>query len=409
MTSAIFLLLFFMTIVFYMLDTAFKSFSKIALAGFLDDLEDEKIKEFDFLEKYDLLSGSFTAFSYFLQMCLFVGVLILFQIDPVVQADSVMKLGLVLVIFLVFFNVILSFITSFHRESILKKLIYLYYFPWLFFTPARIIYSFFNRNRKIEKDNDPDNLSEKELETFFEESTKDGVLEKEDKEMIESVIEFRDTLVKEIMTPRVDLNYIDRDVDLMELIDTINQSKKSRYPIISGRIDNIEGILLTKDLFDFWNKKDFDIRKLTRKPFFVPETMRIFKLLQELQISRQKFAIVVDEFGGISGVVTMEDILEEIVGEIQDEYDDDIENIVKEKDFFMVKGDTDISEISDELNIQIDEDEDYQTVGGLISFKLGKIPKKNDRIEIDDHIFEVIEMEKNRIKKVKIQDKKRNQ
>jgi CBS domain containing-hemolysin-like protein len=134
----------------------------------------------------------------------------------------------------------------------------------------------------------------------------------------------------------------------------------------------------------------------------VPETMRIFELLKELQRSKQKFAIVVDEFGGITGVVTMEDIIEEIVGEIHDEYDTDTEQIVEEKDYLVVKGDTDISELSDRLEVKLEEDEDYQTVAGLMSYKLGRIPGKKDTITIENYIFEVIDMEKNRVKKVKI-------
>jgi putative hemolysin len=242
------------------------------------------------------------------------------------------------------------------------------------------------------------------LEVFLEEGTKEGVLEKEDKEMIESILEFGDTLSKEIMTPRVDMIYVDMDTTLDQLVKKINEAKKSRYPVISDRVDNIEGIILAKDVFDYWNhnQKDFSIKKIIRKVLFVPETMRILELLKEMQHSKQKFAVLADEFGGISGVVTMEDIIEEIVGEIHDEYDEDTDYIVEEKDHFAVKGDTDIYELNDTLKTKIQEDEDYQTVGGLISYVLGKIPKKGDQIIIEDFVFEVMEMEKNRVKKVTI-------
>ena len=176
------------------------------------------------------------------------------------------------------------------------------------------------------------------------------------------------------------------------------------YPLI----DNIEGIILSKDVFNYWDKNNFQINNILRQPFFVPETMRIFELLKELQKEKQKFAIVVDEFGGISGVVTMEDIIEEIVGEIQDEYDDDSPQIIQKKDHFIVKGNADISEVCDLLHLEIEE-EDFQTVAGLISYKLGKIPKRQDFVTIDKYRFEVLEIEKNRIKKVKIySDQKKN-
>ena len=121
-----------------------------------------------------------------------------------------------------------------------------------------------------------------------------------------------------------------------------------------------------------------------------------------MQRSKQKFAIVIDEFSGVSGVVTMEDIIEEIVGDIKDEYDEDSEPIVRENGIFVVKGDTDIFELGKTLNFEIDENEDYQTVAGLISFKLGKIAKPADKISVGGYVFEVLEVEKNRIRKVKI-------
>jgi CBS domain containing-hemolysin-like protein len=228
------------------------------------------------------------------------------------------------------------------------------------------------------------------------------LIESEDKEMLTSILEFGDTLVKEIMTPRVDMIYIPIDIGLNELVQMINDKKKSRYPVISGRVDNIEGIILSKDVFNYLDKPDFDIKSIIRKAFFIPETMRILELLKTLQKSRLKFAIVVDEFGGVSGLVTMEDIIEEIVGEIQDEYDEDVEQIRKEKDYFIVNGDTDIFELGETLKIKIDEDEDYQTVGGFISYKLGRIPNQLDKINLHNYQLQVIEMEKNRIIKVKI-------
>lgn len=392
-----------LTILSYIFEISFKSFSKISLAGFLNDLNNDKTNKFDFVQKYEMFLNSIRAFSFFLQLILFIySFFVLENLIP----NPINRIILLILTFLFLFNFLLYITAYFNKESILKKLILLYQIPWLFFYPANIIFSSLIKKNPENRENDQDDISEKELEIFFEESTKEGVLEKEDKEMIESVIDFSDTLVKEIMTPRVDMIYVNINTNLNELVKTINRNKKSRYPVISDRIDNIEGIILSKDVFNYLHKKDFNINKILRPAFFIPETMRIFELLKELQKSKQKFAIVVDEFGGISGVVTMEDIIEEIVGEIKDEYDEDIEQIVKEKDYFIVKGDTDIDALQDKLNIKIDEDEDYQTVAGLISFKLGKIPDKFDKVIIKNFTFEVINIEKNRIKKIKIYNEK---
>jgi len=399
MKFLIFSIIFIFTVVYYLLEVSFKSFSRISLAGFLEDFDNHRIKRFDFVARYDLVLNAFGAFSFFLQLTLFFYSFFLLEN---LLFDPKYRILILIVSFLFIFNFLLYTISYFNKEVIIKKLIFLYPLPWIFFYPANIIFSFFGKKNPEKKENDQDDLSEKELEVFIEESTKEGVIEKEDTEMITSIIEFGDTLVKEIMTPRVNMVYIPIDISLNNLVKLINAKKKSRYPVISNRVDNIEGIILSKDVFSYLNKKDFHIKKILRKAFFIPETMRILELLKELQKSKQKFAIVVDEFGGISGVVTMEDIIEEIVGEIQDEYDEDVTQIIKEKDYFIVNGDTDIVELAETLKIKIDDDEDYQTVGGLISFKLGKIPSKFDKIAVKNHTLQVIEMEKNRIKKVKI-------
>lgn len=401
MNYLIFSLLFIITLLFYMLEVAFKSFSRISLAGFMEDFENEKVKGYDYVENHEVVLHALRVFSFILQLALFIYSYIL--LEPPIP-NKLHRIGLLILLFLIIFNFSLYTLSFSKREAILRRLIYLTPAARVFSYPVNIIFSFFARKKPEEKESDQDNLSEKELEVFFEEGTKEGVLEKEDKEMIESILEFGDTLAKEIMTPRVDMIYVDMETTLDQLVKKINEAKKSRYPVISDRIDNIEGIILAKDVFDYWNhnQKDFSIKKIIRKVLFVPETMRILELLKEMQHGKQKFAVVADEFGGISGVVTMEDIIEEIVGEIHDEYDEDTEYIVEEKDHFIVKGDTDIDELNDTLNIKIQEDEDYQTVGGLISYVLGKIPGKGDQITVEGFIFEVMEMEKNRVKKVMI-------
>jgi CBS domain containing-hemolysin-like protein len=397
----LFSLLILLNLIFYMLEIGFKSFSRISLAGFLDDYKNERIKRFDFIGHYDMVRHALGGFSFFWQLSLFVYSFILFE--PLL-ANPIYRFIVLIVVFLFIFNFFLYTVSYSNREGVLKRLIILTPIAWTFFFPAKILFSIFLKRRPEDKENDQDDPSEKELEVFFEEGAKEGVLESEDKEMIESVLEFGDTLVKEIMTPRVDMAYIDMEAGLDELITLINEKKKSRYPVISGRIDNIEGIILSKDVFDYWKNKEknFSIKKILRKAFFIPETMRIMELLKELQKSKQKFAIVADEFGGISGVATMEDIIEEIVGEIHDEYDEDTEPIIRENDYFIVKGDTDIHDLIDTLKIKIDEDEDYQTAAGLMSFLLGKIPGPGDQAEVDGHTFEVTDVEKNRVKKVRI-------
>jgi CBS domain containing-hemolysin-like protein len=401
-------LLFIAATLFYMLEVAFQSFSRVALAGFIDDIESERVKNFGFVEKYEIVFHNLRGFSFLLQFTLLIySYLCLALTIP----DPLYRVILLAAGYLVYFNFLLYTFSFLKNEAVLARLIHLVPLAWVLLYPLNMVFSFFAGKKTDEKDNPADDPSKTELEVFIEEGAKEGVLESEDKEMIHSILEFGDTLVKEIITPRVDMHYIEMETGLEELVEKINHAKKSRYPVISGRIDNIDGIILAKDVFDYWTdpeqREKFSIKKILRKAFFVPETMRILELLKELQKSKQKFAIVVDEFGGISGVVTMEDIIEEIVGEIHDEYDEDTEPIVKVKDHFIVKGDTDIYDLGDTLGVPIDEDEDYQTVAGLMSFVLGKIPAIGDTVELDGYVLEVTEIEKNRVKKVRILQKKK--
>jgi len=404
MTILLYAILFVITFIFYMLEISFRSFSKVSLAGFIDERRKKKNFNAELVNNYEMILNSLQSFSFFLQLSLFIfSYFLLIRIFD----NEILLITILIFLFIFIFDFLMYMIAFFNKDFILEKFIPLYKIPKLFFSPANFVFSIFLRRRALPSEPESDDLSEKELEVFIEEGRKEGVIEKEDTEMIESVLEFGDTLVKGIMTPRVDMIYIDKDSKTEELLSIFKKYKKSRYPVISGRVDNVVGIILSKDIFNYWNKKDFEISKLLRDPFFIPETMRILELLKELQRSKQKFAVVVDEFGGVSGVVTMEDIIEEIVGEIQDEYDEDVEQIVKERDFFLVKGDTDIYELEDVIGIEIEEDEDFQTVSGLVSFKLGKIPRKNEKIVIYGHVFQVTEIEKNRILKVKIFNEKK--
>ena len=399
MNPLLFSLLFVGTVLFHVLQSGFRSFSRIALVGYLEDIGHQTDEGLDLVANYHAISHSLASFALGLQMGLFAAGLTLTR--SLLSSPILQVLGLILLLIL-FFQIFLSAFTHYHRERILKHLLFLIPLPWVLFYLPNQIYGYFLRPRN-ERDNEAeDDPSDKELEVFFEESTREGVLETQHKEMITSVIEFGDTLVKEIMTPRVDMVYVELTTDLDGLILVFNESKKSRIPVVSDRIDHIEGVVLSKDAFHWLGKPGFDISRLMRPPFFVPETMRVPELLREMQKSKQKFAVVVDEFGGVSGVVTMEDIIEEIVGDIRDEYDDDTQMIVPDEDGFSIRGETDVLDMAEALGIKIDEEENFQTVGGLISFKLGKIPDPQDRIELQGFVLEVLEVDKNRILKVKV-------
>jgi putative hemolysin len=400
MKLAVLIALYAVTILFYLLESSFESFSRISLAKFLKGLQPGRKPRFAFVEKFDLVIHSLETVVFLLQIILLIWT---FQVLQNVVPSATSRILLIGLLYLVFFNLIFYIAAYLNREKVLRSLLFLFPVAWIIFFPLNFIFTIFLKESPADpKENQNEDLSDEQLEVFLEEGAKEGVIEKEDQEMIESVLEFGDTLVKEIMTPRVDMIHIHIDAALAEIISTIKNKKKSRLPVVGERIDHVEGIILAKDVFNYWGRDDFNIKEILRPPFFVPETMRILELLKEMQKTKQKFAIVIDEFGGVSGVISMEDVIEEIVGDIKDEYDDDLEPIVRDRDGLIVKGDFAIYELNEALQIEIDDTEDYQTVAGLISCKLGKVPGPHDQVTVEGYVLEVLEVDKNRIKSVRI-------
>jgi putative hemolysin len=394
------IILYMVTILFYLLESSFESFSRISLARFLKGLPPGRKPDFAFVEKFDLVIHSLETVVFFLQIILLICTFQLLENSIHSATSRILLIGL---LYLVFFNLVFYIAAYLNREKLLRSLLFLFPVAWIIFYPLNFIFAFFLRESPADaRENQAEDPSDEQLEVFLEEGAKEGVIEKEDQEMIESVLEFGDTLVKEIMTPRVDMIHIHIDATLDAIIAVIKKEKKSRFPVVGERIDHVEGIILAKDVFNYWGRDDFNIKEILRPPFFIPETMRILELLKEMQKTKQKFAIVIDEFGGVSGLISMEDVIEEIVGEIKDEYDDDPESIVRDRDGFIVKGDTAIYELNELLQIEIDDNEDYLTVAGLISCKLGKIPGPHDHVTVEGYVLEVLEVEKNRIKRVRI-------
>ena len=400
MNIVVLIALYIVTILFYLLESSFESFSRISLAKFLNGLPPKRKPRFAFVEKFDLVIHSLETVVFFLQIILLICT---FQILEKAIFSPTSRILLIGLLYLVFFNLVFYIAAYLNREKMLRNLLFLFPIAWIIFYPLNFIFTIFLKENPADpRENQDEDISDEQLEVFLEEGAKEGVIEKEDQEMIESVLEFGDTLVKEIMTPRVDMIHIHIDATLNEIIAVIKDRKKSRLPVVGEKIDHVEGIILAKDVFNYWGRNDFNIKEILRPPFFIPETMRILELLKEMQKTKQKFAIVIDEFGGVSGVISMEDVIEEIVGDIKDEYDDDLEPIVRDRDGFIVKGDIAIYELNEALQIEIDDNEDYQTVAGLISCKLGKIPGPHDHVTVKGYVLEVQEVEKNRIKSVRI-------
>ncbi|MEW6379002.1 MAG: hemolysin family protein [bacterium] len=250
--------------------------------------------------------------------------------------------------------------------------------------------------------------SEEELRQLIDDGEKRGVIEEEEHEMFRSILKFGDTIAREVMVPRIEMLCIRQDATFDQVIDFINEDGHSRIPVYKDTIDNIVGVLYAKDLLRLLHslgRERFIAADIMRPPFFIPETKKISELLREFQHKKVHLAIVVDEYGGTAGLVTIEDLLEELVGEIEDEYDIEEEQmlVVDEQDRQAVSADgrLGIDELEEYFQIPLKED-DYETVGGLIFALLERIPRQGEQITYKGLQFTVEKVDERRIHRVKI-------
>ena len=233
------------------------------------------------------------------------------------------------------------------------------------------------------------------------EDAEGAISEEEGRELLQSIVDFTETVVREVMTPRPDIIAIRVDASLQDLRTMFREEQYSRIPVYRDSLDNIVGIVFVKDLVALPHGAEPPMTTLMRTANFVPESKRVSELLKEMQRRQTQMAIVVDEYGGTAGLVTVEDLLEEIVGEIRDEYDVESETVTDEGNgSFVFSGKVSVDEARERLNVEI-EREGFETVGGYLLSHLGRMPYVGETIEMDDLAFEVIEVERRRITKVR--------
>ena len=248
-------------------------------------------------------------------------------------------------------------------------------------------------------------VTEEEIKMMIDQGEEKGTIEKGERQLLNNVFEFNDIIVSEVMTPRTAIYAIDINDNVKDLLDEMDEFKYSRIPVYEESIDDIKGILFIKDIIKpLKNKEPIDIKKIMREPYFVPESKDIDELFKEMQQNKVQMAIAIDEYGGTAGLITMEDIIEELVGNILDEYDEEDPDIKKIDDnTFILSGTLTSYEIKKLFNVEIPEG-DYETLSGYLLDRLGRIPDENEHpvIEDDNLTYKVEEMEDKRIKYVKV-------
>jgi putative hemolysin len=272
--------------------------------------------------------------------------------------------------------------------------------PFQFFSKAESpIETTIIPNQTVSEEEKEDNAEDKQA--LIEMGEAEGILEEKDRELLETMFEFSETKAGEIMTPRTEIVSLPNDATVRQARDTIIAEKFSRLPVYRDSIDNIEGVIYVRDLLNAWSeaKENQTIETLLRPAFFVPETKSAAELLKNMQLDRVQIAIVVDEYGGVAGLITVEDILEEIVGEIEDE--DEQEEIIEiiegaDKSYYDVLGSTEIGKIERLFNFEI-EDDDFTTIAGLVTSEAGYVPQTGEKLEIRGLDVEILQGDEKRL------------
>ena len=323
------------------------------------------------------------------------------------------KLGLLFIVLVVIFGQYFPHKVALqHAEGIANRTEKIANGISTFFSPITavlmLITNVFLRIFRQETQVEEETFSEEEVMSMIQVGKESGVLKEEGTKMINSIFAFDDKLAYEIMTPRTDVFSIDIEDPVEEYIEELMKLRHSRIPVCKGDSDNIIGILHIKDYLIKARETKFenvDIESILRKAYFVPDTKNIDSLFIELQKTKQQIAILIDEYGGFSGIVTVEDIIEQVMGNIDDEYDEEDEIIDKVDDnLYLVDGDVSIDDLDEELGIEL-ESENSETIGGFIIDILGEIPSENDIgrvVEFEDYKFKIMSIEERRIKRVKI-------
>ena len=263
---------------------------------------------------------------------------------------------------------------------------------------------------RVNPNADAQQLTEEELRTIVDVGKESGVIESEEHEMINNLFDFGDAQAKEVMIPRIDMTFANVNNSYDELLQIFRQDKYTRLPVYEETTDNVIGILNVKDLLLYEDREHFSVRSIMREPYFTYEHKKIAELLIDLRKSSISLAIVLDEYGATAGLITLEDLLEEIVGEIRDEYDADEEDPIVQINAreYIVLGSTNLEDLSEKLDLNFSS-EDYDTIGGYLIGLLDHLPEKNEIIITDDDILlRVDQMDKNRIEKIYIKKPEAN-
>jgi len=311
-------------------------------------------------------------------------------------------------VILIFRHLIPRILTIRSPELVLIRLFPIFKAAHFMLSPlSRLLMSMLSYFRRLEDEIEPakeEETSEEEIQAFIDAGQEEGILERDEGEMIQSIVHFGDKVAREVMTPRTQIVAIDINSPVEKLLQLVVNTQHARIPVYRDDLDNIEGIVHERDLLRVWQRGDKleNFRSLIKPAYFVPETKPVDDLLQEMKQKGDQMVLVVDEYGGVSGLITMEDLVEEIVGDIHDE-SDDTEKIVEEsKGVFVVPGSLELGALEEKLGVPLVAETDCTTVAGAVVELFGRVPVPGEKIEHGGVEIEVLEADRRRVRKLRL-------
>ena len=393
-------------------ETAFSTFNRIRVKNMAEKGNKKAALALRLSDNYDSLISAILIGNNIVNILASAMATLLFA-KLIVNQDlaATVSTGVLTVVLLIFGEISPKTIAKYNPESFVLFSAPIINFVRVILFPFIIIFNGWQKLlAKLFKKNEDQGMTEEELISIIEEAEEEGDIDKEESDLIKSAIEFGDLEVGDIFTPRIDITSLPVGADKETVAKTFSESGYSRLPVYDGDIDNVVGILYYKDFYTVAYKTNVALEEIIKPVIYVAKTQPVNELMKELQEKQLHMAVVTDEFGSTAGIVTLEDILEEIVGEIWDEHDEIIEEIkeVGENEY-VVSGKANTEKLFDELDIDLDDEIDAVTVGGWAMEVLGKIPEVGDTFEEHGVAVEVLEMDGRRVESVHVLDKREDE
>ncbi len=389
-------------------ESAFSSLNKLRIKTLADEGDERASKVFDLLQKPTKMFISVLIANIIIVVTA-TTLTIFFAYNTLGSPYVILALAVLTILFLIFGEILPKYIAITYSETIAMAYVDIISTFTMIMTPITFVFSGISRGImklfKFNPVNETYTITEDELLTLVDASHEEGVIENEERKMIANVVDFGDSVVKDVMVPRTDIIFGSDTMCYEELAEVFSQYKYTRIPIYSGSRDNVVGILNLKDLFfDVQDPNDFSIEEIMREPYYTYEYKRTFELFSEMKENSIAIAVVLDEYGETAGIVSLEDLIEEIVGEIRDEYDGDEEDdiqLISESEF-LIDGNTNVDEINDVLGINL-EPVEYDNIAGHMIYLFDRLPDEGESVSEGNVTLTVENIYKNRIDKVRLE------